>query len=156
LWYTKREAIMAEHTPGRIRASDTEREQVVSVLREAMSEGRLTLDEGEERIAAAYAATYRDELPAFTADLPPAEPAAAAGRSRRARMPAGRPRPSRPPAGLVALLAVAAGIWALAGGPLWPAIVLGVLTIMVAKSGACHGYDRRRRWQAQPEPADRG
>jgi hypothetical protein len=38
------------------------------------------------------------------------------------------------------LLAVAAGIWALAGGPIWPAIVLGIMTIMAAAGGSrsCH------------------
>lgn len=150
---------MSEHNPTRVRASDAEREQVVSELREAMSEGRLSLSEGEERIAGAYAVTYRDELPAFTADLPHSEPP----QSQRRRAGAGprtdpgrRPRPAGPPAGLIAVLAVAAGIWALAGGPIWPAIVLGVLTIMAAKGGsACRGYDRRQRWRAEPEPADR-
>jgi hypothetical protein len=148
---------MSEQDSTRIRASDAEREQVVSVLREAMSEGRLTLAEGEERMAGSYAATYRDELPAFTADLPgsPGGGKPRAGRSWQ-RPAGGRPRPSGPPAGLVALLAVAAGIWALAGGPIWPAVVLGVLTIMVAKGGgACRGYDHRQRWRAEPEPADR-
>ena len=35
-----------------------------------MAEGRLTLEEGEERLAAAYAAKYRDELKPLTTDLP--------------------------------------------------------------------------------------
>lgn len=157
--------------PGRIRASDAEREQVVSVLREAMSEGRLTLDEGEERIAAAYAATYRDELPGFTADLPPAEPAQGGPRShpRGAGRPGGepgetsgdrprsgrpgggghgfgrpgwprRPRTAGPPIWLLALLALAAGAWALAGGPLWPVIALGIFGLVLFKRGACHAY----------------
>ena len=38
-----------------IRASDREREDVVDVLREAYTDGRLTLDEFEERTSAAYA-----------------------------------------------------------------------------------------------------
>ena len=38
-----------------IRASDKERESVVDVLRDAYTEGRLTLDEFEERTSAAYA-----------------------------------------------------------------------------------------------------
>jgi hypothetical protein len=54
----------------RVRASDPEREAFVTILRAAMSEGRLTLQEGEERIARVYAATYRDELPPTTDDLP--------------------------------------------------------------------------------------
>ena len=38
-----------------IRASDNERESVVDVLRDAYTDGRLTLDEFEERTSAAYA-----------------------------------------------------------------------------------------------------
>jgi hypothetical protein len=55
---------------GRIRASDAEREQTTEVLRAAMGEGRLALDEGEQRMTAVYAAVYRDELAPLTADLP--------------------------------------------------------------------------------------
>jgi Domain of unknown function (DUF1707)/Cell wall-active antibiotics response 4TMS YvqF len=52
------------------RASDAEREAVVARLREAAGEGRLTVDELDERIDAAYAATTRAELEPLTADLP--------------------------------------------------------------------------------------
>jgi Domain of unknown function (DUF1707) len=54
----------------RVRASDAEREQYAQILRAAMTEGRLNLEEGEERLTKAYAATYRDELDPLTADLP--------------------------------------------------------------------------------------
>jgi hypothetical protein len=139
--------------PTRVRASDAERERVAEVLRHAMSEGRLTLAEGEERLAAAYAATYRDELPPITADLPPTEPAADRGEpgSRRSD---GRPGPRRrrPAISLVAVAALAFGIWAVtAGGPVWPAILLGVAAIMLAKHSRYghrsrdHGcYDRHK------------
>ncbi|WP_433363789.1 DUF1707 SHOCT-like domain-containing protein [Actinoplanes sp. CA-142083] len=40
------------------------------IVRTAMGEGRLTLDEGEERLAAVYRAVYRDDLAQLTADLP--------------------------------------------------------------------------------------
>ena len=53
-----------------MRASDAEREQVAAILRAAMTEGRLDLATGEERLASVYAATYRDELGPLTADLP--------------------------------------------------------------------------------------
>ncbi|HEY6309247.1 MAG TPA: DUF1707 domain-containing protein [Streptosporangiaceae bacterium] len=56
-----------------IRASDQERESVVDVLRDAYADGRLTLDEFEERTSAAYAAKMRADLWELTADLP-AEP----------------------------------------------------------------------------------
>lgn len=126
----------------RFRASDAEREQVAAALRQAMSEGRLTLAEGEQRLVAAYATTYRDELPSITADLPPAEPAGdSAGESpRRERR---SPRRFRPPVGPVTLVAVAIAVWAIAaGGPVWPAIVLGVLALVLVKHRGHHGGGR--------------
>jgi DUF1707 SHOCT-like domain len=54
----------------RVRASDTEREDAVARLHAALGEGRLDLAETEERVAAAYAARFRDELPPLLADLP--------------------------------------------------------------------------------------
>jgi hypothetical protein len=53
-----------------IRASDKERESVVDVLRDAYTEGRLTLDEFEERTTAAYASKTWDNLRELTGDLP--------------------------------------------------------------------------------------
>jgi hypothetical protein len=52
------------------RASDAEREAVVARLRNAAAEGRLTIDELDDRIDAAYAAKTRAELEPLTADLP--------------------------------------------------------------------------------------
>jgi len=60
-------------TPGdRVRASDPEREQIAEILRTAVTEGRLTLAEGDERLARLYTAKYRDELPRLLAELPDA------------------------------------------------------------------------------------
>lgn len=53
-----------------IRASDRERESVVDILRDAYTDGRLMLDEFEERTSAAYAAKTWTELRELTADLP--------------------------------------------------------------------------------------
>jgi hypothetical protein len=57
-------------TDGSMRASDTEREHVVSLLRDAYSEGRITLDEFTDRTADAYAARTWDDLRSLTVDLP--------------------------------------------------------------------------------------
>jgi hypothetical protein len=67
-----------------MRASDADREAVVRTLLDALARGLLTLDEGDERVAAAYAARYQDELPRLTADLPPAPAAAPAAPGWRA------------------------------------------------------------------------
>lgn len=52
------------------RASDTDREQVARVLQQAMSEGRITMGELEERLHDVYAAKTLGELEPVTADLP--------------------------------------------------------------------------------------
>jgi hypothetical protein len=57
-------------TDGSIRASDSDREGVVAALREAFTEGRLTLDEFDERTSAAYAAKTWGQLRELTDDLP--------------------------------------------------------------------------------------
>lgn len=54
----------------RVRASDAEREGVADRLRSAVTDGRLTLEEGDERLSALYAMKFRDELPSLTHDLP--------------------------------------------------------------------------------------
>ena len=53
-----------------IRASDVDREVVVTTLREAYTAGRLTLDEFDERMAAAYAGRTWGDLRVLTVDLP--------------------------------------------------------------------------------------
>jgi hypothetical protein len=55
-----------------LRASDADREAVVRVLHDAIIRGLLTMEECDERVAAAYAARFLRELPPLTADLPPA------------------------------------------------------------------------------------
>jgi hypothetical protein len=83
-----------------LRASDAERERVAVFLRDQAAIGRLTHEELEERVAAAYRAVTVGDLERLIADLP------------RARPPAPRPRrrPSRAlvPLGFAALLVVAA------------------------------------------------
>ncbi|HYH32290.1 MAG TPA: DUF1707 domain-containing protein [Pseudonocardia sp.] len=63
------------NSPAGLRASDAEREAVADLLREAATEGRLTMAEADDRQAAAYAAVTREELAPLTADLPVDRPA---------------------------------------------------------------------------------
>jgi len=51
------------------RASDADRERVVEILRVAVGDGRLSLEELDERLEAALSARTRGELTALTADL---------------------------------------------------------------------------------------
>ena len=137
-----------EATPGRIRTSDAERERVAARLRDAMGEGRLTLDEGEQRLIATYAATYRDELTGLTTDLPGGGTGPAArGRAPRAgavRRASGAPACGplgRHATGVLAVAAVLIGIWALSGAAFfWPAIPLGFLLVGLIKHAGLRRY----------------
>ncbi|MGW0362452.1 DUF1707 SHOCT-like domain-containing protein [Streptomyces sp. NPDC002990] len=63
-----------------LRASDADRERVVERLRDAVAEGRLDMDEFQERLEAAYKSRTYAELEPLTRDLPAASapmPAAA-------------------------------------------------------------------------------
>ena len=53
-----------------IRASDQDRDVVVTALREAYMAGRLTMEEFDERMSAAYASKTWGELRTLTEDLP--------------------------------------------------------------------------------------
>src|SRR5512133_3369528 len=54
----------------RMRAGDKDRQHVVEQLGKHFGEGRLTVEEFDERVVRAHASVYLDELPALTADLP--------------------------------------------------------------------------------------
>src|SRR3954471_15879556 len=60
---------MSELQP-RMRAGDKDRQRIVELLGTHFGEGRLTVEEFDERVVRAHAATYLDELPALTVDLP--------------------------------------------------------------------------------------
>jgi DUF1707 SHOCT-like domain len=55
---------------GNLRASDADRERVADILREAAGDGRLTMEELDERLDAVYAAKTYAELEPITRDLP--------------------------------------------------------------------------------------
>ncbi|MGP3950151.1 DUF1707 SHOCT-like domain-containing protein [Streptomyces sp. 7N604] len=55
-----------------LRASDADRERVAEVLRDAVAEGRLDMEEFDERLGAAYKARTYAELEPLTRDLPAA------------------------------------------------------------------------------------
>ena len=73
---------MGELQP-RMRAGDKDRQLVVEQLGRHFGEGRLTVQEFDERVVRAHGSVYLDELPALTVDLP--------------RDPEPRRRPARPP-----------------------------------------------------------
>lgn len=72
-----------EHQP--MRASDRERDEVARRIQEATAEGRLTLEESDERLTGVFASKYRHELAALVADLPVSSPAVPARTGAPAR-----------------------------------------------------------------------
>ena len=60
---------MGELQP-RMRAGDKDRQRVVELLGKHFGEGRLTVQEFDDRVVRAHGSVYLDELPALTADLP--------------------------------------------------------------------------------------
>jgi hypothetical protein len=136
-----------------IRASDKERESVVDVLRDAYTDGRLTLEEFEERTSAAYASKTWSDLRELTGDLP-VEPVLGADLPQRQqhlapaaqRMVSSVPRPrdgerDRPLGRLLPIIFVWIMIAAAAGSP-DTAAALSVVFICLL---ACRvGYGGRR------------
>lgn len=114
-------------TPIRIRASDTDRQRVAAHVQRAGAEGRLTLDETEDRLGAVYAAKYLDELDALTADLPLEQP----GKSRF-------PSPLQLHAAIVAVLSVLFIVrWVVSGVPFfWPVVPIFWLGLSLAVHAA--------------------
>jgi hypothetical protein len=63
-----------------VRCSDADRERIAERLRTAAADGRLRMDELDDRLGGVYAARYLHELDALVADLPGAgRPLPAAG-----------------------------------------------------------------------------
>ncbi|GIJ47528.1 hypothetical protein Val02_44140 [Virgisporangium aliadipatigenens] len=138
-----------EKQPHRVRASDPEREQYAELLRAAMSEGRLSMEEGEERLARVYAAVYRDELSPQVDDLPgggwtdfTARPEYREEIRKHVRWHGIR---------VTGVALVVLGVWAVLATishvPVFPLILLAIFLLMVTR-GRRHRYHRWQRWQA--------
>ena len=122
-----------------IRASDADRERVVEILRQHTAEGRITADEFEERMTAAYAARTMGALAELTTDLP----VDLAEHARRHVELARQARPRRTLSrqmrqeisGVASLGVVLTTIWLISGaGYFWPAWPLGIIAaITVAR-----------------------
>ncbi|MCE0766374.1 DUF1707 domain-containing protein [Pseudonocardia kujensis] len=127
-----------------VRLSDADREAVADRIRVAAAEGRLTLEEADERQQAAYAARVAADLVPLTADLP-APPPALPGRreltpdaSRRLMIHVGL---------ALALVAIVLVRWV--AGPVsffWP----GGPIFWILVSVAAHYWFATRRRTAQP------
>ena len=128
-----------------LRASDAEREQVSRRLSEHAAAGRLTPEELDERLDAAYAARTHDDLARLLEDLP--GPPAPSPRATELELAKARLQ-HRAGAAVIASLACI-GIWAAGGGSFWPIWVILVAAILVARNAwrvyGPAGYEPRRR-----------
>lgn len=124
-----------------LRAADRDRDEVVDLLREHYAQGRLTMEEFEERSTAATSAKTLGDLRMLTADLPAAtEPREAAWSPARMRWIA--------LAGVAALATVVLAGVAVAGHfkfafPVWLIVLVAVKR---AHGGRRMPQARRARW----------
>jgi hypothetical protein len=144
-----------------MRAADADREAVAERLRQAVSEGRLDLDEYDQRLNRAYAAKTYGELDRVLADLPGPAPSL-------------RPQPGNPvrpqhavrgwlaeqwrPWGTVVSICVA--IWVLTAiltlslpyfWPMWVAVPWGLVLLFRSVGGLRGGEPQR--WAARTQAA---
>jgi Domain of unknown function (DUF1707) len=132
---------------GGIRASDSDREDVVEILRDAYSTGRLTMAEFDERTTAAFAARTWGELRQLTADLPQQaklelshpEPDRSAATAPPRPLPAGQSRRRLSP--MLPILMIWLTVALTTGHP---AAFIPVLIVLVILARLTSGGPRRR------------
>jgi hypothetical protein len=125
-----------------LRIADADREAAAAFLREHYAQGRLTLEEFNQRLDAVFAATTQRQLSVLTRDLPraagPPAPlpasstAAGRERARRDHQPGWRAR-----LGMIGLIIAVLTAWLLIAGLhlgmfMWPGKVAIFLTIFAA------------------------
>jgi len=118
-----------------VRASDEDRERLISELNDHTVAGRLTTEELEDRLQAAYAARTTGELDALRRDLPITDRQTALSHAAR-RSHLSR-RLIQETGGSLAAFVACTGIWLASGasGPFWPVWVLIVVVMTLARSG---------------------
>ena len=117
-----------------LRCSDAEREAAIEKLNKAAVEGRLSHEELEQRIAAAYSAKWVGDLARITSDVTPPPPAAPPPQPvpYAYQYPA---QPAKPTNGLAIASLVSALVWFLWLGSL-AAIVFGHVSLgQIKRSG---------------------
>jgi hypothetical protein len=106
------------------RASDSERDAVISDLRAHAGEGRLSVDDLDQRIAGALSATTRAELATLVEDLPRRPRDRTAERREHVRA-------------YLAVMLLLVAIWALTGAgyfwPIWPILGWGIAVLPDAR-----------------------
>jgi DUF1707 SHOCT-like domain len=122
------------NAPG-LRASDQDREQLIAELNEHAVAGRLSTEELEDRLQAAYAARTTGELDALRRDLPvTSRQVALSHAQRRAQLTR---RLIQETGGSLGLFVLCTAIWLVSGasGQFWPVWVLLVVVLTLVRSG---------------------
>jgi Domain of unknown function (DUF1707) len=123
--------------PPKLRVSDEDRERAAHEIREHFAAGRLSEEELDERVQAAYQARTQDELRALREDLPALPVTRAQQKAelaeRRAHL---RRRVLQEAGGGLGAFVLCTGIWAASGasGQFWPVWVLLVVVIALARN----------------------
>ncbi|HEX3782414.1 MAG TPA: DUF1707 domain-containing protein [Pseudonocardiaceae bacterium] len=138
-----------------VRASHDEREAFAHTVSIASRDGRLSVTEADERLTKIYAATFREELPEFVADLPKETWSPDFTKPRPVNLVEAAPaEPARVWNGgltvhavIVGVLAIAAiSAWRHSGMPFfWPAWPVGWLGVSVLVHYRFR--QRRMRWR---------
>jgi hypothetical protein len=121
--------------PSQLRVGDADRERVIEELHEHSVAGRLTAEEFEERIGAAYGASTHADLDALRADLPiSASSVQLELTTRKSRL---RRRLAQEAGGSLSLSVVCVGVWLSAGGhaDFWPGWVIGFTLLPLVRDG---------------------
>jgi hypothetical protein len=119
---------------GSVRASDEDRERLVSELNEHSVAGRISTDELEDRTASAYAARTTAELDTLRRDLPATS--AQIAMSLAARRTHLTRRMIQETGGSLGAFVVCTGVWLASGaqGQFWPVWVLIFVVASLARS----------------------
>ena len=128
--------------PAAMRASDADRDAVVSDLSEHFQAGRLTAEELNERTGQALAARTWGDLGELVADLPAARPAAATSLSAQPRPPSGRVAP--PSIAALAGIGIAAVVLVNVAHGGWGLIWLLLPVLLIARRLTCYPSTSRR------------
>ncbi len=121
--------------PSQLRVGDADRERLIEELHEHTVAGRLTADEFEERVGAAYKACTHADLDALRADLPISSSSVQLELStRKSRL---RRRLVQEAGGSLSLSAVCVGIWLSSGADasFWPGWVIGFTLLPLLRDG---------------------
>jgi hypothetical protein len=142
-------AMTGDYLPAEMRASDSDRDAVVSDLSEHFQAGRLTAGEFDERTGLALAARAWGELRDLLADLPATRlgPQAPANTSLRPRPRRSSGRSAATPIAVLAGLAIAAAVLVNVAHGGWGFIWLLLCGLLIARRLICCACTPRRPGQ---------